>query len=387
MKVVFISNFMNHHQLPFSLEMIEVLGEENFQFVATMPISVERINMGYEDLNEKYSWIVCAYKKENKKIAKKLIDEADVVIAGGVSAKFLLPRALKGKLIFNYNERFYKKNSNQHTTLRAKIWTFLHHGIYKKTNTFLLCSSAYAAYDASLGKNYIDKTFKWGYFPQVEQYDVDKLMQNKSKKLSILWCGRFLDWKHPEKAVYVAKFLKDNQIDFDMNIIGEGQQLYFVEQLIAKFDLNDCVNRINFVAPNEVRQYMKNANVFLFTSDFNEGWGAVLNEAMNSGCAVVASHAIGSVPFLIDDKKNGMIYTNDNLEELCEIVLNLANDRKCCEQLARNAYSTLIDEWNAKMAATKFLQLSSAILENESTMIFDEGVCSKAEILSNDWRK
>lgn len=48
---------------------------------------------------------------------------------------------------------------------------------------------------------------------------------------------------------------------------------------------------------SEVRSYMEKADIYLFTSDFNEGWGAVLNESMNSGCAVVASHAIGSVPF------------------------------------------------------------------------------------------
>jgi glycosyltransferase involved in cell wall biosynthesis len=45
--------------------------------------------------------------------------------------------------------------------------------------------------------------------------------------------------------------------------------------------------------------------VFIFTSDRNEGWGAVLNEAMGSGCAVVAADLIGSVPYLIEHKKMG----------------------------------------------------------------------------------
>ncbi len=48
------------------------------------------------------------------------------------------------------------------------------------------------------------------------------------------------------------------------------------------------------MSPDKVRAYMERADVFLFTSDFNEGWGAVLNESMNSGCAVVASHAMVS---------------------------------------------------------------------------------------------
>ena len=39
-----------------------------------------------------------------------------------------------------------------------------------------------------------------------------------------------------------------------------------------------------------------------------EGWGAVVNEAMSSGCAVVADAEAGSVPYLIENSKDGFIY-------------------------------------------------------------------------------
>lgn len=55
----------------------------------------------------------------------------------------------------------------------------------------------------------------------------------------------------------------------------------------------------------KVREHMEDADIFLFTSDYNGGRGAVLNESMNSGCMVAASHAIGSVPFLLEDGKRG----------------------------------------------------------------------------------
>lgn len=62
-------------------------------------------------------------------------------------------------------------------------------------------------------------------------------------------------------------------------------------------NLNDYVTFTGPVQSDKVRGFMERAGIFLFTSDRQEGWGAVLNESMNSGCAVVASHAIGSVPF------------------------------------------------------------------------------------------
>ena len=46
-----------------------------------------------------------------------------------------------------------------------------------------------------------------------------------------------------------------------------------------------------------------------------EGWGAVLNEAMNSGCACIASHAIGSAGFLIEHGENGFVYRDGDMDD------------------------------------------------------------------------
>ena len=86
--------------------------------------------------------------------------------------------------------------------------------------------------------------------------------------------------------------------------------------MIKKYHLQNCVSLCGSLSPEKVREYMVKSQIFLFTSDYNEGWGAVLNEAMNSACAVIASHAIGSVPFLINNKKNGLIYQNGQMEDL-----------------------------------------------------------------------
>ena len=53
MKCIFVSNFMNHHQLPFSAGL---LGQDDveYTFVALEPIPQERLDMGYEDMNHKY---------------------------------------------------------------------------------------------------------------------------------------------------------------------------------------------------------------------------------------------------------------------------------------------------------------------------------------------
>jgi glycosyltransferase involved in cell wall biosynthesis len=139
--------------------------------------------------------------------------------------------------------------------------------------------------------------------------------------------------------------------------------------------------------PEAVRDHMEAANIFLFTSDFNEGWGAVLNESMNSACAVVASHAIGSVPFLLEEGKNGYIYRNGDMDSLYGRVVTLIEQPELREQMGKEAYRTLAELWNADVAAERFLALAQTLLDSKSPNLFEEGPCSRARILKNWWYK
>ena len=89
MRTIFVSNYMNHHQLPFS---VGLLGQDNveYTFIALEPIPQERLDMGYEDMNHKYPFVLCAYDSEEKmRRAEKLIDDADVAIYGSCPDKCL----------------------------------------------------------------------------------------------------------------------------------------------------------------------------------------------------------------------------------------------------------------------------------------------------------
>ena len=129
------------------------------------------------------------------------------------------------------------------------------------------------------------------------------------------------------------------------------------------------------MTPDEVRNHMERAAIFLFTSDYREGWGAVLNESMNSGCAVVASHAIGSVPFLLKDGNNGLIYRNGNTEELYHHVKYLLEHADECARMGMEAYQTISQQWNAEEAADRVLMLAEELQTGGTGKysVFDQG--------------
>lgn len=393
MKLVFISNYISHHQKPFCDAMKQKIGK-NFIFMETMPMEKERLDMGWEPIRENY--VFRTYESnESEKKAKKIAVDAEIVILGSASDNYIIPRLKTKKLTFKYAERFYKTGLTLRNLPHAAAGAWLHHGRFQRYPLYMLCASAYTPADAAIFHNYVGRTYKWGYFPEVKRYDVAELMEKKQSaasvgeehsRISILWAGRLIGWKHPEAAVQLAVSLKEKGYSFRMSMIGNGEMEMQLLDMIREKGLEDCVEMLGAMPPEEVRRHMEKADIYLFTSDFNEGWGAVLNESMNSGCAVVASHAIGSVPFLIKNGENGLIYENGNQLDLGKQVLRLLEDRAFRKKIAENAYETMINLWNAETAAERFLTLAEKLLKNENTdSLFLDGPCSKAAILKNDW--
>ena len=388
MQVVFISNFLSHHQRPFCDRMYATLGDK-FLFISTKPITQERINMGWSMPLVPYE--LRAYENEEQsKIAQTMALQADVVIIGSAPDSYIIPRLKAGKLTFKYSERFYKQGLNAKNFAHALIGAWLHHGRFQRYPLYMLCASAYTAGDCAVFGNYKNRTFQWGYFPEAKYYDVNELMEKKSGLkhpcASILWVGRLIGWKHPDASIHLAESLKRQGYEFKLSIIGNGDLEQELQMMISDKGLSDCVEMLGAMPPEKVRKHMEKADIFLFTSDFNEGWGAVLNESMNSGCAVVASHAIGSVPFLIQDGENGLIYQNGCQEHLEQQVKKLLNDTSYRKRLGERAYETIARLWSAEVAAQRFIALAERIQSGSKPFtLYDSGPCSRAEMLRNDW--
>ena len=293
MKVTFISNFMNHHQLPFCLELVKLIGDD-FIFISTTPIPYERIKLGYEDLNSKYNFIKCLYESNN---SDSLLDDiflsTDTFILGSANSN-VLNRVDYSKNIF-YRERLFKNGIKDFLNFKILASIFYNH-IFRKSNGYLLCASSYTSSDYSYLGLYRDKYFKWGYFPETIEYNLDKIRKLKSQNspIKILWVGRLIKWKHPEFAINIAKKLKDEGLNFILNIVGVGDMYTELEKKIFDLDLTDSVKLKGSMKPYEVRKIMQKSNILLITSNFYEGWGAVVNEAMNSCCVVISSHSVGS---------------------------------------------------------------------------------------------
>ena len=381
MKVLFVSNYMTQHQLPFANEMYRILGDD-FLYLETNEFENERKNMGWQsDFSD------LPYLRKYRHIEDdSTVLASDVVICGGTHFIYIKKRLDAGKLTFRYMERLYKNGRIHAFTPKGYLKKFSEHTKYNGQQAYLLCAGAYVPADFDLFFGYKNKRLKWGYFPETNNKEWAEIRSKKeSDTIRILWTGRMLGWKHCMDALMVAKRLMDKKISFSMQLIGNGEDRAKAEDYINKYNLAEYVTISDFVPANEVRNYMEGAHIYLMTSDFNEGWGAVVNEAMDSGCAVVASSGAGAVPYLIKDGINGFVYKNGDVDELSGIVERLCNDRESILSAGEKAHATIEKTWNANYAAERFCEFCKKVIESNdknASHMFNDGPMSYADSIA-----
>ncbi|MBQ7214913.1 MAG: glycosyltransferase family 4 protein [Synergistaceae bacterium] len=383
-RLVFVSNYFNHHQKALAEEFVKIYGSD-YVFVAMTPFNQKRLAIGYRDMNQA-PFVLRAYESpEAGQEARNLINEAECVIVGGMPVSVVSSRMAQGKLTFMQSERFFK----------GPIWKdlarFVKYRRYSggraqardpKAKFYLLCASAFAAWDYNVCGLFRGKAYRWGYFPELKRYDdVDGLISRKEKG-SILWAGRFLEWKHPDFAVRLAENLRAQGKAFRLKIIGSGEMQEELAGMIAAKNLNDCVELTGALPVEQVRTEMERAQIFLFTSDRGEGWGVVANEAMNSGCVLVAADRIGAVPYLVKDRHNGIVFRDRSIADLTEKVSAVLDEPERIRELGRAAYETVSGEWSAETAARRFVELSERLRVSEGIVrLWEDGPGSAAPVI------
>lgn len=390
-KIVFVSNFINHHER-FFCEEIYKIPDVTFSFIQTRQMDEERIRLGWGLDTSSISFVYNSYESQTAHDrALRICNEADVVILGSAPYEFIAERVRMNKLTFFYAERLFRKGL-WHMLYPPTFFTVLKRFILpgNKSNFYMLCASGYTALDCHKICAFRGKYFKWGHFIDVKKFDsVDALLESKRLKhhrgVSILWAGRLIGLKHPELAIHVAVRLKRQGYHFELNIIGTGEMEEALKREVKEKDLIESVHFLGAMKPQEVRSYMEDTDIYLFTSDFNEGWGAVLGEAMSSGCAVVVSHGIGATPFLAKNKENALIYETGSLDSLYRNVKKLMDSEELRMRLARNAIETMQNLWNAKVGAGRFYQVVNALLTANPIPQYENGPMSKAVLLKNNW--
>lgn len=370
MRITFFTNSMNLHQEGICDEFYQQLGKD-FKTVVFEGLPDFRIEAGFKDLNYDKEYVSRTFEYEDEiSFIKETVDNTDVGIVGAAPSYIINLFLAQNKKVFLYSERFFKKGQWRRFIPSVKKAVQLRYS--NDTNFEVLCASSYLKDDLRLC-GYKGKCLRWGYFPNLDKLCKEKKSFDNSK-LIILWTSRFVDWKHPEIPIKLAHLLKKSNVDFQMNLIGGGDSdlKRSISHKIDKFNLNDCVKICAPRPPEEVHALMAESDIFLATSDFNEGWGVIINEALAAGCITIASNAMGASDFLIEDGYNGFKYNYNDINALYSIVMNVINDKQLLQTVSLNAKKSYINSFSPKVSVERLL----CYLNGKR---YDNGICSVIE--------
>lgn len=379
MIVVFFWNYLNHHQVFIADAMYGLLGD-NFRFVATLPRDEKELKGGVDYSDRPYC-ILAAESDDAHKRALLYAEHAGVCVFGACSQEYAVHRAQispKG-LSFECGERWLKKGWINILSPNLRNWWLNYICYYRKANFHKLCSSAFATQDDELLGAYKGRHYKWGYFTRVEPLMGTQELRNfgVQEHVKLIWVARFINWKHPELAIECAERLKADGYKFHLDMYGDGSLRRDMEQRVESLGLRDVVAFHGSVSNQEIQQAMRDSDIFFFTSDRQEGWGAVANEAMAAGCCLIASDRLGAAPYLIRDGINGFMFRDQDATSLYKIVKHVIDDSNLRIKLSEQAQSDMQNLWSPAKAANSFIQLVDDLLNGRETSI-SEGPCSKA---------
>lgn len=177
-----------------------------------------------------------------------------------------------------------------------------------------------------------------------------------TRKKVILYVGRLEECKGLDYLIEALAQLP--QKDFSMLFIGCGSQKEKFEARCSQCGFE--YKFLDYVENEKLFEYYALADIFVLpsvtTADFKEPWGLVINEAMNQGCAIVATNAVGAAAGgLVDNGKNGLVVQERSAKALQEALERILNNAVLLNQM-RTESKKKIETWTSLRTSEGFSQ-------------------------------
>jgi L-malate glycosyltransferase len=154
----------------------------------------------------------------------------------------------------------------------------------------------------------------------------------KNKKgLEVLLCAFNMLLQHyPTAHLLLAGF-----------IVPEEQNRF--DTLVARYNLSDRITITGRVPGQDALRYLRNMDVFAFTS-LHDGCPNTVLEAMLASVPIVATRA-GAIPELIEDGKHGLLVQPGSATELCEALIRMLDADSDRQEYRKQAQERVLAEF------------------------------------------
>lgn len=352
MKFVQYQDCKSPHQLPLARELLHRLGADNFRYVYRDANQADRAQLGWNMgiADEPWQLHIGSHPDE----AKELIENADVLLTGMREIDLFERRSAKGLKTFYQTERWFKPIDMAGCTLPG--WLRLLHPRYMhmalRFRWLVTSSDKFKVLPIGV-HSYRDMRFLgvpesqmalWGYFVEPSERTQREPVVHEHE-CRVLWVGRMLKLKRVDTIIKAfGKVVQSSHCGKDMRLllVGNGPERKRLELLAKSLP----VSFMDSVPINEVREVMRHHDVYVFSSDGHDGWGAVVSEALEEGMIVLGTRETGASATMLPSER---LFSVGDVDALADLLKRAADG-----EMVPNG----IGDWSVDKVAKRILSMS-----------------------------
>ncbi|MBG6062547.1 glycosyltransferase involved in cell wall biosynthesis [Flavobacterium sp. CG_9.1] len=204
------------------------------------------------------------------------------------------------------------------------------------------------------------KIFDWGYFTQLRDttYDTGKLSTSKTPNL--LFVGSIDKRKNIIDTVLKTKKYRSKFNEFI--IVGTGELESELQDLLEGFE--NIIFR-GGLQNSEVKILMEKCDILILPSLF-DGWGAVINEALQAGMQVIASENCGA-SILLDGCHRGEVFSFSGKNDFDQVLAKWLKKEPLTKEKRIEIAKWSANHISGEVAASYFESVIRFTLGNEVT--------------------
>jgi N-acetyl-alpha-D-glucosaminyl L-malate synthase BshA len=147
--------------------------------------------------------------------------------------------------------------------------------------------------------------------------------------------------------------------DVELLLLGDGPTRPDVDRLIRKYELNHRIRCPGF--KRDVYQYLRCAYAFALCSEL-EGAPLSLLEAMSCGLPVVST-AVGGIPEIIEDSKNGLLVPFGDIDAMAEKLYVILTDSTLASRLGKQARQRILEHHTVEKVLPQYEAIYNKIIQ------------------------
>lgn len=159
----------------------------------------------------------------------------------------------------------------------------------------------------------------------------------------VLYCGRLIHVKRVDVLIDAFVHIAHDRPDWDLVIAGDGP---LREEILGRIPLGlrERVKFLGFLQTGELALCYHSCDIKVLPSEY-EPWALVINEAVASGLAVIATEMVGAAVELVRHGANGLIVPPRSPVALAE-ALRYATQPAVCQAM-KEAAPAVLAQWRA----------------------------------------